>query len=248
MKTKTPHIVLKDENKGFSKTVLMPGDPKRAEMIAENYLTDTYVISDVRGIKAIRGKYISKITGNTYDVTVMASGMGMPSIGIYSHELFNYFNVENIIRIGSAGGINTKLKLGDIVVAQGACTNSNYFSQYKLDGGTYSAISDYNILRSLTDVATEKDLSVNIVVGNILSSDTFYGYNNVDWGKLGVLATEMESAALFAEAALAGKRAGSICTISDLIFDQSQEMTAEERQNNLRNMIEIALDSVERFE
>ena len=248
MKTKTPHIVLKDENKGFSKTVLMPGDPKRAEMIAENYLTDTYVISDVRGIKAIRGKYISKITGNTYDVTVMASGMGMPSIGIYSHELFNYFNVENIIRIGSAGGINTKLKLGDIVVAQGACTNSNYFSQYKLDGGTYSAISDYNILRSLTDVATEKDLSVNIVVGNILSSDTFYGYNNVDWGKLGVLATEMESAALFAEAALAGKKAGSICTISDLIFDQSQEMTVEERQNNLRNMIEIALDSVERFE
>jgi purine-nucleoside phosphorylase len=244
---KTPHIVLKP-NMSFTKTVLMPGDPKRAEMIAEKYLKDTEIISDVRGIKAIRGKYISRISGNTYDVTVMASGMGMPSMGIYSHELFNFFGVENIIRIGSAGGISTKLKLGDMVISQGACTNSNYFSQYQLNGGTYSAISDYGILKSLVDVATEKKLPVNVMVGNILSSDTFYGYSNVDWGKLGVLATEMESAALFAEAALAGKKAGSICTISDLIFDQSQEMTAEERQNNLRNMIEIALDSVERFE
>jgi purine-nucleoside phosphorylase len=243
----TPHIVLKNE-KGFSKTVLMPGDPKRAEMIAEKYLENTEIVSDVRGIKAIRGQYSSRMTGHKYDVTVMASGMGMPSIGIYSHELFNFFGVENIIRIGSAGAINRKLKLGDIVIAQGACTNSNYFAQYQLDGGTYSAISNYNILKSLVDIANEKQLDKNIIVGNILSSDTFYGYNSVDWGKLGVLATEMESAALFAEAALAGKCAGSICTISDLIFDHTQTMTAEERQNNLHNMIEIALDSVERFE
>ena len=247
MNRNTPHIVIENE-KGFSKTVLMPGDPKRAEMIAEKYLKNTDIISNVRGIKAIRGEYTSNITGNTYDVTVMASGMGMPSIGIYSHELFNFFGVENIIRIGSAGAINTKLKLGDIVVAQGASTNSNYFSQYQLNGGTYSAISDYNILKSLVDVANEKNLDVDVVPGNILSSDVFYCYNNVDWGKLGVLATEMESAALFAEAAIAGKHAGSICTISDLIFDPTQTMTADERQENLHNMIKIALDSVERFE
>lgn len=242
----TPHIkVVNDE---FTKTVLMPGDPKRAEMIAEKFLKNTRIISDIRGIKAIRGEYTNTITKNTYEVTVMASGMGMPSIGIYSHELFNFFNVENVIRIGSAGAINKNLKLGDIVIAQGASTNSNYFSQFQLDGGTYSAISDFNILKSLHNASVKSFPDKKTYVGNILSSDTFYSCNNPNWERLNILATEMESAALFVEATIAGKKAGSICTISDLVFDHSQTMTPEERQNNLLDMITIALNAVEGFE
>ena len=242
----TPHIRV--ENNEFTKTVLMPGDPKRAEMIAEKFLKNTYIISDIRGIKAIVGDWTSTITNNTYKVTVMASGMGMPSIGIYSYELFNFFNVENIIRIGSVGAINKELKLGDIVIAQGASTNSNYFSQYQLNGGTYSAISDYKVLKSLVNSAEKKYESEKTYVGNILSSDTFYACNNPNWDRLNVLGVEMESAALFANAAVAKKRAGCICTVSDLTFDHTQAMTPEERQNNLTDMIVIALNAVEEIE
>ena len=242
----TPHI--KVENNEFTKTVLMPGDPKRAEMIAEKFLKNTYVISNIRGIKAIVGEWTSTITNNTYKVTVMASGMGMPSIGIYSYELFNFFNVDNIIRIGSVGAINKGLKLGDIVIAQGASTNSNYFSQYQLDGGTYSAISDYNVLKSLVNSAEKSCENKKTYVGNILSSDIFYACNNPDWDRLNILGVEMESAALFANAAVARKRAGSICTVSDLTFDHTQAMTPEERQNNLTDMIVIALNAVEEIE
>lgn len=242
----TPHI--KVENNEFTKTVLMPGDPKRAEMIAEKFLKNTYVISDIRGIKAIVGDWTNTITNNTYKVTVMASGMGMPSIGIYSYELFNFFNVENIIRIGSVGAINKELKLGDIVIAQGASTNSNYFSQYQLDGGTYSAISNYKVLKSLVNSAEKSYEGKKTYVGNILSSDTFYACNNPNWERLNVLGVEMESAALFANAAVAKKRAGCICTVSDLTFDHTQAMTPEERQNNLTDMIVIALNAVEEIE
>ena len=242
----TPHI--KVENNEFTKTVLMPGDPKRAEMIAEKFLKNTYVISNIRGIKAIVGEWTSTITNNTYKVTVMASGMGMPSIGIYSYELFNFFNVDNIIRIGSVGAINKELKLGDIVIAQGASTNSNYFSQYQLDGGTYSAISDYNVLKSLVNSAEKSCENKKTYVGNILSSDIFYACNNPDWDRLNILGVEMESAALFANASVARKRAGSICTVSDLTFDHTQAMTPEERQNNLIDMIVIALNAVEEIE
>ena len=163
----TPHISVKDES--FSKTVLMPGDPMRAEKIAKEFLSEVKIISDIRGIKAYKGKYLDS------DVTIMASGMGMPSIGLYSHELFNFFGVENIIRVGSIGAVRRDLNLGDIVIAQAASTNSNYLRQYGLDSYNYSPISDYKILNLLnveTSQMIEQDKKV--LVGNILSSDTFY--------------------------------------------------------------------------
>lgn len=235
---RTPHIVLNDElNNGYAKTVLMPGDPKRAEFIAENYLTDIKVISDVRGIKAFTGRYDGTL------VSLMASGMGMPSIGIYSNELFNIFNVDNIIRIGSAGAIDKSLKVGDIVIGQGACTNSNFLSQYNLPG-IFAPIADFELLKTAYAIAVSEvnNTKYNCKVGNLLSSDTFYDDSNrtMDWGKMGVLAVEMETAALYATAARASKKALAICTISDLLF-ASDAMTAEEREKTLNTMIEIAL-------
>ncbi|MDD4699284.1 MAG: purine-nucleoside phosphorylase [Oscillospiraceae bacterium] len=234
----TPHIVVNEESTSwFAKTVLMPGDPKRAEYIAKNHLTDVNVISDVRAIKAFTGYY------DGTRVSVMASGMGMPSIGIYSNELFNIFNVDNIIRIGSAGAIDKSLKVGDIVIGQGACTNSNFLSQYNLPG-TFAPIANFELLKTAYDTAVLQIESTkyNCKVGNLLSSDTFYDDSNktMDWGKMGVLAVEMETASLYATAARAGKRALGICTISDLLFS-SEAMTAEERETTLNTMIEIAL-------
>lgn len=241
----TPHIAIKDVP--FTKTVLMPGDPKRAEIIAKKYLENIIVISDIRGIKAYRGTYKNNDNGSekSVELTVMASGMGIPSIGIYSHELYNFHGVENIIRIGSIGGLKDGIKLGDLVIAQAASTNSNYYAQYKLTGYNYAATADFNILNSLYRNANNfiQDNS-RIYVGNILSSDTFYTADSPNWNKLGILGIEMESAALFAEAAIANKRAGSICTVSDLIFDKKKQMTAEERQNNLDLMIKTALNTV----
>ncbi len=231
----TPHISVKDES--FSKTVLMPGDPMRAEKIVKEFLSEVKIISDIRGIKACKGKYLDS------DVTIMASGMGMPSIGLYSHELFNFFGVENIIRVGSIGAVRRDLNLGDIVIAQAASTNSNYLRQYGLDGYNYSPISDYKILNLLnkeTSQMIEQDKKV--LVGNVLSSDTFYAYSAPDWNSVGILGIEMESAALFVEATVAGKRAGCICTVSDLTFDSTKQMSAEERQNNLNIMIKSALN------
>lgn len=204
MSTLTPHIGCTPED--FAKTVLMPGDPLRAKMIAETYLTDAKLVNNIRGIQGYTGYYKGK------RVSVMASGMGMPSIGIYSYELYNVFNVESIIRVGSAGGLNRSLKLFDIVIAQGACTNSNYAHNFALPG-IFAPIADFGLLRKAAENCESKGLPYK--VGNILSSDTFYN-DAVDqgaWTKMGVLAVEMESAALYMNAARAGKKALCICTI-----------------------------------
>lgn len=231
----TPHNSANIDD--FAKTVLMPGDPLRAKFIAENFLEDPVLVNDVHNINGYTGMYNGKI------VSVMASGMGMPSIGIYSYELFNFYNVENIIRIGSAGAISDDVNLRDIVIGQGACTNSNYASQFNLPG-TYAPIASYKLLKQAVDFA--QDAGVNYKVGNLFSSDTFYddAASLSDWRKMGVLAVEMESAALYMNAARAGKNALCICTISDCPFT-GESCTAEERQNTFTDMMEIALKIAE---
>lgn len=231
----TPHNSANIDD--FAKTVLMPGDPLRAKFIAENFLEDPVLVNGVRGINGYTGMYNGKI------VSVMASGMGIPSIGIYSYELFNFYNVENIIRIGSAGAISDEVNLRDIVIGQGACTNSNYASQFNLPG-TYAPIASYKLLKQAVDFA--QDVGVNYKVGNLFSSDTFYddAASLSDWRKMGVLAVEMESAALYMNAARAGKNALCICTISDCPFT-GESCTAEERQNTFTDMMEIALKIAE---
>ena len=231
----TPHHSANIDD--FAKTVLMPGDPLRAKFIAENFLEDPVLVNGVRGINGYTGMYNGKI------VSVMASGMGIPSIGIYSYELFNFYNVENIIRIGSAGAISDEVNLRDIVIGQGACTNSNYASQFNLPG-TYAPIASYKLLKQAVDFA--QDAGVNYKVGNLFSSDTFYddAASLSDWRKMGVLAVEMESAALYMNAARAGKNALCICTISDCPFT-GESCTAEERQNTFTDMMEIALKIAE---
>lgn len=231
----TPHNSANIDD--FAKTVLMPGDPLRAKFIAENFLEDPVLVNGVRGINGYTGMYNGKI------VSVMASGMGIPSIGIYSYELFNFYNVENIIRIGSAGAISDEVNLRDIVIGQGACTNSNYASQFNLPG-TYAPIASYILLKQAVDFA--QDAGVNYKVGNLFSSDTFYddAASLSDWRKMGVLAVEMESAALYMNAARAGKNALCICTISDCPFT-GESCTAEERQNTFTDMMEIALKIAE---
>lgn len=231
----TPHNSANIDD--FAKTVLMPGDPLRAKFIAENFLEDPVLVNGVRGINGYTGMYNGKI------VSVMASGMGIPSIGIYSYELFNFYNVENIIRIGSAGAISDEVNLRDIVIGQGACTNSNYASQFNLPG-TYAPIASYKLLKQAVDFA--QDAGVNYKVGNLFSSDTFYddAASLSDWRKMGVLAVEMESAALYMNAARAGKNALCICTISDCPFT-GESCTSEERQNTFTDMMEIALKIAE---
>ena len=231
----TPHNSANIDD--FAKTVLMPGDPLRAKFIAENFLEDPVLVNGVRGINGYTGMYNGKI------VSVMASGMGIPSIGIYSYELFNFYNVENIIRIGSAGAISDEVNLRDIVIGQGACTNSNYASQFNLPG-TYAPIASYKLLKQAVDFA--QDAGVNYKVGNLFSSDTFYddAASLSDWRKMGVLAVEMESAALYMNAARAGKNALCICTISDCPFT-GESCTADERQNTFTDMMEIALKIAE---
>lgn len=229
----TPHINATPAD--FAPTVLMPGDPLRAKFIAETYLTDARLVNNVRGIHGYTGTYEGT------PVSVMASGMGMPSIGIYSYELFNFFDVKTIIRVGSAGALNPDIKVRDIVLGQGACTNSAYASQYGLPG-TYAPIASYNVLRTCADIATE--MGAPFHVGNLLSSDTFYADNgaeaNAAWAKMGVMAIEMEAAALYMNAARCGKQALAMCTISDHIIT-GEATTAEERQNSFTQMMELAL-------
>ena len=178
---KTPHINLIDEKLGFGKTVLMPGDPLRAKFIAENFLENPVLVNNVRGVNGYTGFY------KGVKVSVMASGMGMPSIGIYSYELYKHFGVQNIMRIGSAGAINENVKLRDIVAAMGACTNSNFQSQYGLNGNI-APICNYDMLSIVKRIAD--DMGINMPVGNLLSSDTFYDDTTpaVKWGKVGCLA------------------------------------------------------------
>ena len=231
----TPHNSGKKED--FAKTVLMPGDPLRAKFIAETFLTDPVLVNNVRGVQGYTG------TWKGVPVTVMASGMGMPAIGIYSWELFNFYDVENIIRIGSAGAIQDNVKLMDIVFGQAACTNSSYGDQFGV-GGKYAPIADFELLSTAVAIAREKGARIH--VGNILSSDNFYyaeGGSTADqWKRMGVLATEMEAAALYMNAAYAGKRALCLCTISDHLY-RPEELSAEQRQVGFKQMMEIALDT-----
>ena len=218
----------------FAKTVLMPGDPLRAKFIADNFLDSAVLVNNVRGVQGYTGEYKGK------KVSVMSSGMGMPSIGIYSYELFNFYNVENIIRIGSVGAVADGLKIGDIVLAMGACTNSAYARQYELPG-TFAPIASYDLLSQAVSLASERGIKYR--VGNVFSSDTFYddAESLISWRKMGVLAIEMEAAALYMNAARIGKNALCICTISDCPFT-GESCSAQERQTSFTSMIKLALD------
>ena len=232
----TPHNTAKAGE--IAKTVLMPGDPLRAKFIAENFLTDPVLVNNVRGVQGYTG------TWKGVPVTVQASGMGIPSIGIYSYELYNFYDVDNIIRIGSAGAINDKLNVMDVVAGMGACTDSNFACQFGLPG-TFAPIADYTLLSAAVEAAAEKNIQMH--VGNILSSDIFYDGDgkipNTDWARMGVMAVEMEAAGLYMQAARAGKRALCLCTISDHLTEPGQNLTAEQRQTAMTQMIEIALDT-----
>lgn len=229
----TPH---NEAGKGeIAKTVLMPGDPLRAKYIADHYLEGARCFNTVRNMLGYTGTYHGK------EVSVMGGGMGMPSVGIYSYELYHFYDVESIIRIGSAGALQDELNARDIVIGMGACTNSDYASQYRLPG-TYAPIADYGLLKKAVDVAEEKGIQVK--VGNILSSDIFYNDDdsvNEKWRRMGVLAVEMEAAALYMNAARAGKKALCILTISDHLFKE-QSLDARERETSFTQMMEIALE------
>ena len=228
----TPH---NQANKGdIAKTVLMPGDPLRAKYLAETYLEDVTQFNATRNMLGYTGTYKGK------RVSIMGSGMGMPSIGIYSYELFNFYDVDNIIRIGSCGAFKEDIHLRDIVIVQGACTDSNYAHQYELPG-TFSAISDFGLLEKAVTLAKERQLPYH--VGNILSSDLFYHADNKadKWIKMGCLATEMESYALFCNAAYAGKKALTLLTVYDSLVT-NEETTPEEREKTFTAMMEIALE------
>ena len=229
----TPHISA--EKGDFAKTVLMPGDPLRAKFIADTFLKDVRQVTGVRGMLGFTGTYEGR------PISVMGSGMGMPSIAIYSNELYTQYGVENIIRVGSAGAMRADLELGCVVAGQGACTNSNFASQYEL-GGTYAPICDFDLLMAAVESA--KELGVKMPVGNLYSSDTFYDAagRNARFGKMGILAVEMEAAGLYCTAAYAGKRALAICSISDNLVT-GKELSADERQTTFTNMMKIALET-----
>ena len=229
----TPHINASPED--IAKTVLMPGDPRRSEYVAKNFLEEALLFNSVRGVQGYTGRWKGE------RVSVMASGMGMPSIGIYSYELFNGFDVENIIRIGSAGAMSEKVHVRDLIFGMGACTDSAYVNQFGLSG-SFSSICDYDLLAD--GVALAKERGSRYHVGNIVSSDRFYSDDpneNLPWRKMGVLAVEMEAAALYMNAARAGKHALAICTISDSLIT-GEALSAEERERTFGEMIELALD------
>ena len=229
----TPHITA---NYGdFAETVLMPGDPLRSKFIAENFLEDAVLVNNVRGVHGYTGYYKGK------RVSVMASGMGQPAIGIYSYELFNFYGVKNIIRVGSCGSFDRDLHVRDIVIAMGACTNGNYAMQYELPG-TFCPIADFGLVSKAAEEC--KRLGINYKVGNILSSDMFYDDANsgMKWAKMGVLGVEMESAALYCNAARAGKNALCFCTVSVSFIYPDENVDAEQRQNSFADMIKIALE------
>ncbi len=240
----TPHINATPDD--FAKTVLMPGDPLRAKFIAENFLDNARLINNVRGIQGYTGTY------KGVRVSVMASGMGMPSIGIYSHELFSIFGVENIIRVGSAGGMQRDIKVRDVVLGMGACTDSNYASNFRLNG-TFAPIASYKLLKICAEEAEKAGICYH--VGNLLSSDVFYGdlegvapseMPSAKWGKMGVMAVEMEAAALYMNASRLGKNALAICTVSDHLLT-GEATSAEERQSTFTQMITLALETAIRL-
>ena len=230
----TPHINAAPDD--FAQTVLMPGDPLRAKFIAENMLDDAKLINSVRGMNGYTGFYKGK------KVSVMASGTGMPSMGIYSYELYKVFGVENIIRIGTAGAINKDLKLRDIVVAMGASTDSNFALQYDLPGN-FSAVASFELLKKAAEQAEKNGSKFH--VGNVLTTDVFYNDNETNtekWAKMGIMCVEMETAALYMTAARLNKKALAVLTISDNIIT-GEQTTAQERQTTFENMISIALET-----
>ena len=231
-KIPTPHINAKEGD--FAPTVLMPGDPLRSKYIAEHYLENPVLVNNVRGVQGYTGTYKGK------RVSVQGHGMGIPSIGIYSYELYNFYNVENIIRIGSAGGMSPDIHLRDVVFAMSAYTNSNFGRQYGFDGNVAPCCSFDLLMKA---VRAAEAIGVTPKVGALYSSDIFYDESGAAkiLRDLGVLATEMESAALYLNAARAGKNALTICTISDLIFT-GESLPAEDRQNTFTQMMEIALE------
>ncbi len=233
----TPHINCQPED--FAKTVLMPGDPLRSKMIAETYLENAVLVNNVRGVQGYTGMYKGK------RVSAMGSGMGMPSIGIYSYELFNFFGVESIIRVGSIGSIAADLNLYDLVIAAGACTNSAYFDNYSISG-SFAPIADFGLTRRAVEICEDRNIPFR--VGNILSSDVFYGEKGIagtlEWGKLGVLGVEMEAAALYMNAARAGKKGLAICAVSDSLVTGATSSSAD-RQNAFHEMIQVALEVAE---
>lgn len=232
MATPTPHNAAHEGQ--IAKTVLMPGDPLRAKYVADHYLENVECFNTVRNMFGYTGTYNGK------PISVMGGGMGIPSIGIYSYELYNFYDVDAIIRIGSAGGLAPQVQLRDLVIGMGACTDSNYAAQYRLPG-TYAPIADYGLLRRAVESAEK--LGVPTHVGNVLSADVFYNDDptvNERWAGMGVLAVEMESAGLYMNAARAGKKALCVCTISDLPLTGAS-LPAGERQTSFTQMMEVAL-------
>ena len=230
----TPHINAKEGD--FARTVLMPGDPLRAKFIAETFLKDAVLVNNVRGVQGYTGYYNGK------RVSVMASGMGMPSIGIYSHELYNFYGVDNIIRVGTAGAISPALKLRDVVAAMSTYTNSGFGKQFGFEG-TLAPCCSYELLTAAADAA--KRMGLRLVPGPVFSSDTFYEAqaetSSAKLGKLGVLAVEMEAYALYLNAAHAGKNALALLTISDSLVT-GEALPAQERQTSFTDMMKIALE------
>ena len=234
MNTPTPHNSAKLGE--IADTVLMAGDPLRVKFMAETYLDNPVLFNQVRGMLGYTGTYRGK------RVSVMGHGMGMASIGIYTYELFNFYDVETIIRVGSCGARQMHVHLGDLVIALGSCTDSNYAQQYDL-GGSFAPIADFQLARKAAD-ACEK-FGYTYHVGNVFSADIFYSEDprKANWTKMGVLADEMEAPALYMNAARAGKRALVICTVSDHILT-GEATTAEQRQNSFTNMMDVAFDIV----
>lgn len=228
--TPTPHIGAKYGE--IAETVIMAGDPLRAKLMAERFLENPVCYNEVRSMYGFTGMYKGK------RVSVQGHGMGIPSIGIYSYELFNFYDVKTIIRVGSAGSMNKDLHIGDLVLAMGACTNSNYGAQYHLPG-TFAPIADFGLLRAAAEKAEE--FGYRYKVGNVYSSDTFYDANpdTQKWIEMNVLAVEMEAPALYMNAARAGARALCMCTISDSLIT-GEVTTAEERQNSFTHMMDVA--------
>ena len=228
------------EKGDFAKTVLMPGDPLRAKFIAETYLENPVLVNNIRGIQGYTGTY------KGVKVSVMASGMGMPSIAIYSYELYNFFGVENIMRIGSVGAMSERVRVRDIIIGMGTSTTTNFAVQYGLEG-TFAPIADYKMMKTAIEEAEK--IGARYAVGNLLSSDIFYNANpeaQKKWQALGILGVEMEAAALYMNAAYAGKSALAICTVSDHLLT-GESLDALERQNSFTEMMEIALNTAIRL-
>ena len=230
----TPHIGAQYGE--IAKTMIMAGDPLRAKLMAERFLTNPVQINNVRGMLGFTGEYKGK------KVTVMGHGMGIPSIGIYTYELFNFYDVDTIIRVGSCGARQMNVHLGDLVIALGSCTDSNYAAQYDLPGN-YAPIADFQMTRKAADACEKFGFTYH--VGNVFSADVFYSEDprKANWTKMGVLADEMEAPALYMNAARLGKKALVICTVSDHILT-GEATTAEQRQNSFTNMMDVAFEII----